>query len=484
MTNRPETLEDPPAAPGPYRATFLLKDGKWSDLEGSVITAGNPPLQGRLTAGERAVVLYGEPLLRVRARTLPSDATEQVAMAWLRKFHVGPHHATPTEMAQGIRDGGGSRMLVRLALQFKCTICDIDGMPKSHVKSTLPLAARSFNSTVITNMMDVELERLESPRVKIQVLVAVDAFTSYGLGWVLDSLSSREILTSLMKGLCSVFGSLRRAFSDGAKSLVSEEWHDAMVRWGVVATTSAAQAPWQHGKVDAYIRRVRRFVKAVWRSLGPWPDVSPQECVSLTFSGRSEMDQITEGVTPSQAALEYRPRRFFGDEWDQDWSPMILTDPKGLVEQDIKIRANAREAILGEQTLARIDRAALSKPMQTTIYDPGTLVQIFRETVHQGGRRAGRWMGPGVILATESSHGGKVPRIVHVTTSPSATGHGNALPSRYAWRRWRPSSREGLFKKPRVCPLSRWELFTTGVTSVTKSGLSPRLWSPRRRTRR
>ena len=262
--------------------------------------------------------------------------------------------------------------------------------------------------------MDVELERLESPRVKIQVLVAPDAFTSYGLGWILDSLSSREILTSLVKGWFSVFGSPRRVFSDGAKSLVSEEWHDAMVRWGVVATTSAAQAPWQHGKVEVYIRRVRRFIRAVWRSLGPWPDVSPQECVSLTFSGRNEMDQITEGVSPSQAALGYRPRRFFGDEWDQDWSPIILTDPKGLLEQDIKIRANARAAILREQTLARIDKAVLSKPMQTAIYDPGAFVQIFRETVHQGGRRAGRWTGPSVTLATESSHGGKVPRIVHV----------------------------------------------------------------------
>ena len=144
VTSRPENFEDPPAAPGPYRATILLKDGRWSDMEGSVISSRAPPLQGRLAAGERAVVLYGEPLLRVRARTLPSDATEQVAMAWLRKFHVGTHHATPAEMAQAIRDGGGSRMLVRLALQFKCPICDIDSMPKSHAKSTLPLAARSF----------------------------------------------------------------------------------------------------------------------------------------------------------------------------------------------------------------------------------------------------------------------------------------------------------------------------------------------------
>ena len=159
---------------------------------------------------------------------------------------------------------------------------------------------------------------------------------------------------------------------------------------------------------------MRRFIRAVWRTLAPWPDVTPQECVSLTFAGRNEMDQITEGVTPSQAVLGYRPRRFFGEEWDQDWSPMVFTDPRGLQEEDIRIRAQAREAILREQTLARIDPAVLSKPMQTAVYDPGALVQIFRETVHQGGRRAGRWLGPGVILATESAHGGKVPRIVHV----------------------------------------------------------------------
>ena len=76
-----------------------------------------------------------------------------------------------------------------------------------------------------------------------------------------------------------------------------------------------------------------------------------------------------------------------------------------------------RPSCASRRCMARIDRAVLSEPMQTAVYDPGALVQIFRETVHQGGRRAGRWMGPGVILATESAHGGKVPCIVHVALS-------------------------------------------------------------------
>ena len=265
--------EDESTFPAPYRATFLLKNGRWTDLEGSVIVARAFLFQGRLAAGERAAIVYGEPLLRVRARSLPADATEHDAMSWLRKFHVVTHHATPTEMAQAIRDAGGSKMLIRLAQRSKCVVCDIDSMPKSHAKSTLPLAARSFNSVAIIDVMDVALVRLESPPIKIQILVAVDAFTSYGFGWIIDSVTSRGLLSSLVKGWFSVFGSPRRVYSDGAKPLVSEGWHDTMVRWGVVATSSgalAAQAPWQHGKVAVYIRRVRRFIRAVWRTLAPY----------------------------------------------------------------------------------------------------------------------------------------------------------------------------------------------------------------------
>ena len=401
-----------------YR-TIFVRDGPehhWTDLEGTVLLATRPPEpagEELLLPGTRWVVCFGEPLLRVRARGLPQDATEAEAMAWLRRFHVGTHHASPAEMAQAIEDAGGSKSLCRLALQYKCPICAVDEMPGSRARSAIPLAARSFNSVLIIDVVDIKLERQDTPQVSLYVLVCVDAFSSYGMGFVLEDLHSATILRHLVDGWFSTFGAPRRLYSDGFLSFISTEWHDAMARWGVLATTSAAHAPWQHGKVEVYNQRVRRFARAVWRSLGAHPDVTPKETIQLTFQGRNEMDLTAAGVPPCQAALGYRPRRFFGEEWDQDWSPMT-SDPGSIYERDVKVRAAAREAVLREQTRSRIDRAVCSKPMALRVYEPGTVVQIFRSTTQGGGRHYGRWLGPALILATESAHNGRVPRIVHI----------------------------------------------------------------------
>ena len=397
-----------------YRMIFGRINGQWSDLEGSVLLSSRPaaPQEGALP-GDRWIAVFGEPLLRVRARGFPQDASEDEAMAWLKKFHIGTHHASPAEMAQAIEDAGGSKALIRMALQYRCPICAIDELPKSHSRSAIPLAARSFNAALVIDVVDIKLERPETPVIQLNVLVCIDAFSSYGMGFILEDLSSATILRHLVDGWFAAFGAPRRLFSDGYASLVSKEWYDTLARWGVLATTSAAHAPWQHGKVEAYNQRIRRFVRAVWRTLGAYPEVLPREALQLAFSGRNELDLTAAGVPPCQAALGYRPRRFFGDEWDEDWRPMS-TDPRSLYERDVKVRAAAREAILREQTRSRIDRAVSSKPMALQVFEPGTIVQIYRDIVRQGGRRAGRWLGPGVILGTESAHGGRVPRIVHV----------------------------------------------------------------------
>jgi len=94
---------------------------------------------------------------------------------------------------------------------------------------------------------------------------------------------------------------------------------------------------------------------------------------------------------------------------------VVASDPRGILEADQAQRLAVRKAVLEQQTAIKIDRAVLTKPALVPLYAVGDLAQIFRETTNQGGRRAGRWLGPGVLLGAESSHGGRVPRIVYVS---------------------------------------------------------------------
>ena len=148
------------------RCTIAKVDGSWVDIEGSVLLTSMPKHETMAFTPDTAVAVFGEPLLRLRARSFPNDAREPEAMAWLRKFHIGTAHSSPEEMAQSVKDAGGSSLLQRLALQYKCPLCDIDSLDKARHRSALPMHTRAFNMIVLIDVVDIELQRNDDTAVK------------------------------------------------------------------------------------------------------------------------------------------------------------------------------------------------------------------------------------------------------------------------------------------------------------------------------
>ena len=409
------TLYLNPSRTSSRRCTLANVNGQWIDAEGAVRLDSVPRGALMRPPADRAVAVFGEPLFRLRARTFPSGGNEKEALAWLKKFHIGTAHSSPAEMAQAIKDAGGSAMLQRMALQFQCAICDVDKLDRARHRSALPLHARSFNMILLIDVVDIELERIESPVIKVNLLFAADAWSSFALAWMLDSFTAEHLAETLIKGWFAIFGAPRKVFSDNAVAFVSKHFTERLGRWGTLLTTSAVAAPWQHGRLDRLIQRRRHCIRALWKTFARWPEALPEEIVTQSMTAGNELSMLDSGVSPYQLVFGSNPRRFLGDIEGQDFDLTLASlDRSSEFLDGMAKRAIARSTWIRSDTIARIDRAVLSKPAKVVPLVPNELVQFFREVVRQGGRRVGVWKGPATVICCQSDRDGLVPSKVYV----------------------------------------------------------------------
>ena len=213
---------------------------------------------------DKGIFVFVEVLLRLRAATIPADANDRAVQHWLERFDVGCTHASPSEMAQAIKDHGGSRNLVRMALQFVCAQLMRRGDEPSW---TTPCGSPSPGALGLwsfsTSPVRILLDRIGAEAVKVHILILVmtGSYPSWAMARILDEFTTTACLEAVLAWF-SIFGGPRAVYHDNALNFTSAEWTDFMSRWGVLVTMTAAQAPWQHGRVDNFIRRLRRKIRA------------------------------------------------------------------------------------------------------------------------------------------------------------------------------------------------------------------------------
>jgi len=222
---------------------------------------------------------------------------------------------------------------VRAAARFKCILCEKDRTPLARMKSSLPIRVRVFNFMVILDFGLIILQRPGADLIRMLVLFAIDAFTSYAAAWKLKNGSTQAAVEAFEQGWCQPFGSPHRVYHDNALALKSRGWLSWCKRHGVLVLSSATEAPWQHGAVENLIRTIRRATRATWRGLAQWPDSRPEEALRLTVQGRNELARTGSGEAPG-ALVFGRQVRGGMDQFNYtsvDWSPLLDGDSADAV---------------------------------------------------------------------------------------------------------------------------------------------------------
>jgi len=321
-------------------------------------------------------------------------------------------------MATALRDAAASAVLQREALRFTCPSCDHERRPGARWRGSIPLRIRIFNSCVILDFCTIVLQRPGDPDARMLLLVAIDALSSLLQGWNLKGGTTQDAIEALDRGWCAPFGCPSRVYHDNALSFVSEEW----LRWcgvhGILVSTSAAEAPWEHGRVERVVRVLRRALRATWRGFSRWKDATPERALRMVVEARNDLARTSAGTSPYLHGLGIRPRRAadFLTDAGPDWSPIFEGEAADevLVREQQQQRALAAEKWIRHQSIEALDRAMDSKPMKLRRCYVGDLVLFQRyakagkRALQQGVEQAktkgqGRWIGPAKVVGVDNS---------------------------------------------------------------------------------
>ena len=334
---------------------------------------------------------------------------------YLQRLHVGLGHPGTAELLQHLKDAGAATWLLRQAQRFTCSVCDAHRPlpPRSVIGGPKP---RSFNSIVSVDTLDLTLER-DGVQYRTFLLTAVDSATSYARAFHLSTGDSMEAVKQFGGGWLEAYGAPDFVFSDPDTVFRAEEFSRFLSRNSIIQRLSAAQSPWQHGQVERLHRTIRQQSERVFQADR---QCSPFEAVVAVLQARNELMRV-EGVSPAVLVfgkLPKTPPNFAESDEDYDLLADRLQREDPLYESIMLRRVAARTAWVQSEVRDRTSRALATRPRPYKgPYYKGQAVLVYRRRKGDASNpgHKGVWLGPGEVVAAESTSDKLVPRVVYVT---------------------------------------------------------------------
>ncbi|CAE7766960.1 GIP [Symbiodinium sp. CCMP2592] len=345
----------------------------------------------------------------------PSFADARKVHEYLNRLHVGLSHPGRSEFIQHLRDAGAAPWLLQQASRFHCAVCDALKPPQPHNVVGGP-KPRSFNSILSIDTLDLTLIR-DAVQHRVFLLTAIDTATSFARVFYLSSGDAEAAVQSLRRGWIDSYGAPEYIYADPDTIFRSETFAAFLTRHAIVERLSAAQAPFQHGQIERLHRTIRQQAQRVFESE---PTCSAYEAAVEVVQARNELMRV-EGVSPAVLVFGKLPKAppTFA-EGDEDFRLLAerLQGSDPLYEVMMLRRVAARTAWVQSEVRDRTSRimTTRSRPYKGPYY-PGQVVLVYRRRKGDAANpgRHGVWLGPGEVIAVESTNDRLVPRVVYVT---------------------------------------------------------------------
>ena len=276
-----------------------------------------------------------------------------------------------------LRTAGNVREDVLEAVrQFRCDICDALTPPGSHRVSSNH-QPQHFNELIRLDLFFVTLTRDGKDPLKVAVLTVLDVAAGFVALHLAGSPSSETVSAALGGGWFRFYGPPTEIYADADGAWTSASFEQFLNRYGVQLRTSAAEAPWQHGKIERLQRNLRRSLKAAYAGA----DYSVEEALIWVAQARNDLSRVN-GAEPAFRVLGRRPRLPPGAEDALD--PVNLADITRTTpdaERDLKLRELARVQYLAQEAKEKIQRIQThrSRP-QKSFFQAGGRVLLLRRT--------------------------------------------------------------------------------------------------------
>ena len=249
------------------------------------------------------------------------------------------------------------------------------------------------------------------------LLTAIDTATSYARVFHLEAGDSATAVGQLEQGWILPYGAPDYVFCDPDTVFRSDTFGQFLTRNSVIQRLSAAQAPYQRGQVECLRRTLRLQVQKVFQED---QSCTPFEAAVAVVQARNDLMRV-DGVSPAVLVfgkLPQAPPNF--SESDEDYLLLAerLRREDPLCETLMLRRVAARTAWVQSEIRDRTARASATRPRPYKgPYYKGQAVLVYRRRKGDAANpgHKGVWLGPGVVVAVESTSDKLVPRVIYVT---------------------------------------------------------------------
>jgi hypothetical protein len=173
----------------------------------------------------------------------------------------------------------------------------------------------------------------------------------------------------------------------------------------VVLRTIAAEAPWQHGRVEVAQRTLRPHLMTAWATFDEKATVD--DLAIHVGTARNELSKV-DGYSPFFAVTGRQRGDLYGCRDAANHLHLLTADAAATdinIELNIQRRARALAAFHEVEAKAKIDRAVrhADRPYAGPFF-PGDQVMIFKEGQRMGHKNDDRRMhGPGTVIVQEGN---------------------------------------------------------------------------------
>ena len=345
-------------------------------------------------AGQVRAVAEGEIL---------TEEEKQQVIAKIQHIHRSTGHGSIHNLVKALEDRGCHPHVVRIAREWKCSVCDHRKRRDPRRFATLETIPQKWER------VQLDFATWMHPRTKIKyhILVIIDEATRFRMARVTaegkgNTTKWDNIREVLEQQWFSIFGWPQVLRTDSAGPWCSDEADRYCADKGIELIPIPGEAHWQASIVEGAIKSLKGMLETLSREFA---EIEVTELLARSVWVCNSEEQY-KGYTPIQQVLGRAPDstgRLFESEDTRPIHPGLLDD--GGFKEDVKMRCAATKAFAEEQAKRRLDKAERMGHRSQQQFLPGDLVYYWRQQVPAKERttqQAGQFIGPARVLATET----------------------------------------------------------------------------------
>ncbi|CAE7500597.1 RE1, partial [Symbiodinium sp. CCMP2456] len=331
---------------------------------------------------------------------------DEVIKKQLYLLHCATGHSPPKHMVQALKRRGADERTLKLAEDFKCSVCQEKRRPQTRNLATLePLPPKL--STICADIGHWVHPHTEE---SVYFMLIIDEGSRYRTARIISrgprqAPNAQQCLHYLQEGWVQYFGYPRCLRLDPAGAFRSQAVEDWCDRHSVFLDIIPGEAHWKIGACENAVHGVKEIMQKLCLHD---TDLTTEEALSEATACFNQKELI-RGFSPAQHVLGQAPDETgrFLTGCKQLPPDLLCENSAGEFERAVKRRSEAEKALCEWQAQQRLQRAKHSRHRPCYDYQPGELVFYWRCQDAQKGRRQpggkhGRFLGPARILATES----------------------------------------------------------------------------------